>query len=165
MCVILSSRMVSEDEVASCRKHLDSSGLPSTSDEDLDDSDDPDFQDPISEEDVEDGATVSSAEDTVEVNHGPPCDLCGQVPCDWVSYADEICEVCDELKDGGMANNQVRFQAYREYTRLKHGILRKYDRRPLPMCVRSEIIDAWPDPDGNYTGFHAAMKHAADDSN
>jgi hypothetical protein len=53
--------MVSEDEVASCGKHSDSSGLPSTTDEDLDESDDPDFQDPISEEDAKDGATVSSA--------------------------------------------------------------------------------------------------------
>jgi hypothetical protein len=41
------------------------------------------------------------------VKDGPPCDFCGQVPCDWVRYAGDICEVCDELKDGGMANNQV----------------------------------------------------------
>ncbi len=33
------------------------------------------------------------------------------------------------------------------------------------MCVRSEIIDAWPDPNGSYIGFHAAIKHAAEDSN
>jgi hypothetical protein len=63
-----------------------------------------------------------------------------------------------------MENNQVRFHAYHEYTRLKHGVLRRHDRRPLPMCVQSEILDSWPDPNGSYFGFQAAIKHAADDS-
>jgi hypothetical protein len=99
-----------------------------------------------------------------EAKGGPPCEFCGQVPCDVVTFWDDICVVCDGYKDNGLDNNQVRFQAYREYTRLKHGVLRKYDRRPLPMCVRSEIMDSWPDPNCNYVGFQAAIKYAAEDS-
>jgi hypothetical protein len=71
--------MFSEDEDASSGKHSDSSGLHTSSDEDLEESDDLDCQDASSEKDVEDGTTVSSAEDTVEVKDGPPCDFCGQV--------------------------------------------------------------------------------------
>jgi len=52
-----------------------------------------------------------------------------------------------------MANNQVRFHAYCEYTRLKHGALWRHDRRR----VRSEIQDSWPDPNGTYVGFQAAI--------
>ncbi|MFO0446623.1 MAG: hypothetical protein ACK51L_03045 [bacterium] len=103
--------------------------------------------------------------ETVQVKEEPPCELCGQVPCDWQTFSEDICEVCDELKDSGLPNNQVRFQAYREYTRLRHGVLRKHDRRPLPFCVRSEIMDCWPDPNGQYVGFQAAIKHASEDSN
>jgi hypothetical protein len=99
-----------------------------------------------------------------EAKDEPPCEFCGQVPCNVVNYWDNICEFCDDLKDNGMANNQVRFHAYREYTRLKHGVLRRHDHRPLPMCVRSEIQDSWPDPNGTYVGFQAAIKHAAKDS-
>jgi hypothetical protein len=106
----------------------------------------------------------TSVDEAVPIKEEPPCDFCGQVPCDWVTFADDICDVCDQLKDSGMENNQVRFHAYREYTRLKHGVLHKHDCRPLPICVRSEIIDCWPDPNGNYVGFLAAIKHAAQDS-
>jgi hypothetical protein len=62
----------------------------------------------------------NSIDEAVPSKEEPPCDFCGQVPCDWVTFADDICDVCDQLKDSGMENNQVRFHAYREYTRLKH---------------------------------------------
>ncbi len=118
----------------------------------------------ISEDGAVDSVAESSTDEAVHIKEEPPCDFCGQVPWDWVTFADDICEVCDQLKDSGMENNQVRFHAYCEYTRLKHGVLHKHDRRPLPICVWSEIIDSWPDPNGNYAGFLAAIKHAAQDS-
>jgi hypothetical protein len=74
----------------------------------------------------------NSIDEAVPSKEEPPCDFCGQVPCDWVIFADDV---CDQLKDSGMENNQVRFHAYREYTRLKHGVLHKHDRRPLPIHV------------------------------
>ncbi len=108
----------------------------------------------------------SSDKDSVSevAKDGPPCEFCGQVPCDVDTFWDDICVVCDGYKDNGLDNNQVRFHTYREYTRLKHGVLRRYDRRPLPMCVHSEIMDSWPDPNRNYVGFQAAIKYAAEDS-
>jgi hypothetical protein len=118
----------------------------------------------ISEGGVVDSVVESSSDAAMHGKEEPPCDFCGQVPFDWVTFADDICEVCDQLKDSGMENNQVRFHAYHEYTRLKHGVLRKCDRRPLSICARSEIIDSWPDPNSNYVGFLAAIKHAAQDS-
>jgi hypothetical protein len=59
-----------------------------------------------------------SIEASNEAKDEPPCELCDQVPCNVVNYWDNICEICDDLKDNGMANNQVRIHAYREYTRL-----------------------------------------------
>jgi hypothetical protein len=88
------------------------------------------------------------------------CVICGQTPCDWITFGDELCEECDSLKDQNIPNKSIRHHAYRTYIRLKLGVLRRYDRRPLPMCVYSEIIDCYPDPNGNYVGFQAALKDA-----
>jgi len=91
------------------------------------------------------------------------CVICGQTPCDWITFGDELCEECDSLKDQNIPNKSIRHHAYRTYIRLKLGVLRRYDRRPLPMCVYSEIIDCYPDPNGNYVGFQAALKDAVVD--
>jgi hypothetical protein len=40
-----------------------------------------------------------------------PCDLCGQVPCDWEKIWDE----CNSLKEQGQDNKAVRYHAYRVY--------------------------------------------------
>jgi hypothetical protein len=107
---------------------------------------------------------ASDAEDTdeeIEVCPKEPCSFCGQVPCDWDTFGDEIFDEGTQLKETGLENNQVRYHAYRHYTRLRHGVLRKHDRRPLPVCVRTEIMENWPDPNRNYVGFQAALKDAA----
>jgi len=88
------------------------------------------------------------------------CVICGQTPCDWITFGDELCEECDSLKDQNSPNKSIRPHAYRTSIRLKLGVLHRYDRRPLPMCVYSEIIDSYPDPNGNYVGFQAALKDA-----
>jgi len=74
------------------------------------------------EDSISEGSAMGS-EGSPESKDAPPCEFCGQVPCDVITFWDDICEICDDLKDSGLANNQVRFQAYKEYTRLKHGVL------------------------------------------
>jgi len=91
-----------------------------------------------------------------------PCTYCGQYPCDWELFGEDICEECEELVEEKRTNKEVRFHAYRLYTRMRHGVLRKYDRRPLPVCVRGEIMDNWPDPNHVYVGFHAALNNVSD---
>ncbi len=39
----------------------------------------------------------------------------------------------------------------------------RYDWQPLPMCVHSEIMDNWHDPNHNYVGSQVAFKHASDE--
>jgi len=112
------------------------------------------------EEDVRSEGTNNPEEDTNKTNK-EPCSFCGQIPCDWETFGDIIFDECTELKDGGLDNNQVRYHAYRQYTRLRHGVLRRHDRRPLPVCVRGEIMDNWPDANHKYVGFQAALKEAA----
>jgi hypothetical protein len=98
----------------------------------------------MSEEELEDIAEVEPS----------PCTLCGQVPCDWDTFGEQIWEDCKELKGQGADNKQVRFHAYKQYNRLRHGVLHQFDHRPLPVCVRGEIMDSWPDPNHEYVGFH-----------
>ena len=43
-----------------------------------------------------------------------------------------------------------------------HGVLRWFDRRPLPVCVRGETMDSWPDPNHQYVGFQQAISDAAE---
>ncbi len=90
------------------------------------------------------------------------CDLCGQAPCDWDTFGEEIWEECNNMKEAGSDNKAVRFHAYKMYTRLRHGVLRRFDRRPLPVCVRGEIVDSWPDPNHQYVGFQQAISDAAE---
>jgi hypothetical protein len=59
------------------------------------------------------------------------CVICGQTPCDWITFGDELCEECGSLKDQNIPNKSIRHHAYRTYIRLKLGVLRRYDRCPL----------------------------------
>ncbi|XP_066445912.1 uncharacterized protein [Eleutherodactylus coqui] len=55
-------------------------------------------------------------------------------------------------------NNRVmRVGAYRSYTAWIHGFLGKNNRIPIPACVIKSIRTAYPDPQGNYTGFQIYM--------
>jgi len=75
------------------------------------------------------------------------CNLCAQHPCDGVTFGDAICEECDVMADKKFPPKMIQFHAYKLYTRLRHGVLHKFDHRPLPICVRGEIMDYWPEPD------------------
>ena len=55
------------------------------------------------------------------------CDLCGQSPCDWDTYIEELWDECNSLKEGGADNKAVCFHAYKLYTRMRHGMLRHFD--------------------------------------
>lgn len=46
-----------------------------------------------------------------------------------------------------------RYAAYRQFTWWVHDRLGKYVRRVIPACVVKEIRAAFPDSQGNYTGF------------
>jgi hypothetical protein len=91
-----------------------------------------------------------------------PCVYCEQNPCDWVTFEDDILEECEVLEEERHSNKEIRHHAYRLYTRLTHGVLCKFDRRPLPICVHGEIMDNWPDPNRSYVGFQAALNDVSD---
>jgi hypothetical protein len=111
----------------------------------------------------EEEMSKEEVEEMMEQEEPVPCTLCGQEPCDWDTFGEEIWDDCEELKSQGADNKQVRFHAYKLYTRLRHGVLRRFDRRPLPVCVRGEIMDSWPDPNHVYVGFQAALRDVVDE--
>jgi hypothetical protein len=89
------------------------------------------------------------------------CNLCSQAPCDWETFGEEIWEECNSLKEGGLDNKAVRFHAYKMYTHMRHGVLQRFDRRPFSVCVRGEIMDAWPEANHVYVGFQQAINDVA----
>jgi len=93
----------------------------------------------------------------------PRCDFCGQQPCDWEMFGDQIAEECDEMVENGIPKNEIHFHAYKLYTRLKHGVLRRCDCCKLPVCVQGEIIDSYPDPNHKYVGFQLALEDVEED--
>jgi hypothetical protein len=72
----------------------------------------------------ESSADVEESWDAVPAIPPEPCPLCGQVPCDWVTFGDDICQECDEMVDQKVPNKEIRFHAYRMYTRFRFGVLR-----------------------------------------
>ena len=109
------------------------------------------------------GGSVVVKEEEVSNDEPVLCSLCGQV-CDWESFGEEIWEECELLKGQGADNKQVWFHAYKMYTCLRHGVLRRFHRRPLPVCIRGEIMDSCPDPNHEYVGFHAALHDVVEES-
>ena len=50
-------------------------------------------------------------EEEVEAKADPIiCDLCGQSPCDWDTYGEELWEECNRLKEAGADNKALRFK-------------------------------------------------------
>ena len=99
----------------------------------------------------------------------PKCKYCRFRPCimaDGGLYAclleffQDFCESDYEAKN--LTEKQVRFKLYRHATFMIHGYLGKGVRIELPKCVRGEIMDLIPAPDGKYVGFKEASKDDED---
>jgi hypothetical protein len=93
----------------------------------------------------------------------PPCDFCCQQPCDWEIFGDQIVEECDEMVENGIPKNEIHFHVYKLYTHLKHGVLQSYDHHELPVCVRGEIMDRYPDLNHKYVGFLLDLHDVTED--
>ena len=99
------------------------------------------------------------------------CQICGGTPCEWVEFGDEVTGYSKRLythevtegvialkdPDGNVVpNSKMRKALYKTFTYLKFGHLGRGNRIPIPSCVVSKIREMYPDPDGNYMGFHEA---------
>ena len=91
------------------------------------------------------------------------CQYCFQCPC-WLEQGlyEKLLELEESLRDDDiekkLSNKQIRHALYRESTAFIHGYLGKGNRIALPQCVRGDIMDMCPDPDGEYTGFRDVSK-------
>jgi hypothetical protein len=98
------------------------------------------------------------------------CPLCACSPCEWDEYSAQVMQqdsllynrvtqngVTVVIDDQGapVSNATMRFHLYYAFTYAKFGHLGAGHRIPLPTCARDKIRAMYPDPDGNYVGFHA----------
>jgi hypothetical protein len=86
------------------------------------------------ESEVEEESEAEDDEELEDKESPVVCELCGQAPCDWQLFSEEIWEDCNGLKEAGADNKAVRFHAYKMYTGLRHGILQCLIEDPCP-CV------------------------------
>jgi hypothetical protein len=97
------------------------------------------------------------------------CQICGSAPSEWVEFGDEMKDCSKRLhihkamhgmiamtdQDGNfIPNDKMRKALYKTFTYLKFGHLGQSTRIPIPSCVVSKIRKMFPEPDGNYIGFH-----------
>ena len=54
--------------------------------------------------------------------------------------------------DTGIGNNIKRKKAYREAIFEEFGYLGRNNRKPVPLCTRQKIRDAFPENNGEYMG-------------
>ena len=74
------------------------------------------------------------------------CYICGEKPCDWIQYGEELIERGSETFSGEtVSNNGIRKTVYRMYVYGKYGHLGKGKRVRIPLCVRDRIRERWPE--------------------
>jgi hypothetical protein len=115
------------------------------------------------EDDVDDDPTEEPTKKKATNGRAMKCRWCRRRPCimaDGVFY-DCLLEyfqdfVEPEYEAKNLTEKEVRFRLYRHATSLIHGYLGKGVRIELPQCVRGDILDLIPAPDGKYVGFKPA---------
>ena len=87
------------------------------------------------------------------------CLKCGQKPCCFVTYKEEIdasflaCDLESTVDDDGN-NIQKRYICYRNFIFSLYGnTLGKGHRVPIPICIEEAIKLRYPDKKGKYKGF------------
>lgn len=75
------------------------------------------------------------------------CHICGEEPCDWNTYGEELLEEGGKLfeHEEVITHSLVRKTIYRMYVYGKYGHLGKGKRVCIPVCVRDKIREQWPE--------------------
>jgi hypothetical protein len=102
----------------------------------------------------------------IQSTHAPPskCKYCEQSPCflkqvdpsfdQEQDLYDLLMARGDELLVAGKKHNEIRHDLYRFSIRFCYGVLGKGQRKVVPACIRTEIVDSFPTHRGEeYTGF------------
>ena len=84
------------------------------------------------------------------MNSDTICSLCKNGDCERIGYADCLLNFYAlVLTDENLTNAERRFQCYKHWTRVHHGVLGKGNRIPIPKCVKSEIETWFPRDNGD----------------
>ncbi len=104
-------------------------------------------------DDNEDGTVVVN-----EDRNGPEyCNVCHDDTCVWLQHFEKISEydrvLHSELSDKEKPSpNECRSHLYSQMAHHLWGALGRGNRKPLPDCVVTEILNLHPSPNGNYMG-------------
>ena len=87
------------------------------------------------------------------------CAVCGGTPCDWIVYGEEAVQDIEKEYSSELDtidNRTLRHSTYKLFIYSKYGFLGKGNRIKIAPCVVDHIRQKWPDPNGEYTGYHSA---------
>ena len=110
---------------------------------------------------VANGEAASDSEENID---DVMCKICGGTPCNWVQFGEELMEqvnlMCNinlsENREHTVCNSTIQKSTYRMFMYMKYGHFCKGNRIPIASCVIDRVHSAWPELDGNYTGYQSA---------
>ena len=96
----------------------------------------------------------STTDEEKEDEYYQICLHCGDKPCFWTSYKNDIISSTMTMIDNYLKPNSFfRKKAYQRYVLYKYGRLGKGNRVKIPLCVLEGVRSVWPETDSdNYMG-------------
>ena len=78
--------------------------------------------------------------------HDDSCEICGTLTCERLTYQDTLREYYETLDlQDDMINNQKKFQLYRHWIRIYHGVLGTGAREQLLLvCTKDYVEQRFP---------------------
>ena len=106
--------------------------------------------------DTDNITSSSTVDDDVDSEEYEVCFHCGEKPCFWLNFKEEILSsTVKNMDDCLVSNSLLRKKAYQMFVYFKYGRLGKGNRVRIPECVLDGIRKVWPETDqANYMGHN-----------
>ena len=100
--------------------------------------------------DLNSSPSTTDGEEEEDHTSSTVCLYCGDKPCFWISYKDEmISSTMTKVDNYLKPNSFFRKRAYQTYVLFKYGRLGKGNRVRVPLCVLEGVRSVWPETDSN----------------
>jgi hypothetical protein len=104
-------------------------------------------------------AKNKAAENLHDEDDDDMCALCGNTPCNWIIYGEEAVQDIEKEYSSELDtkdNQMLHHSTYKLFVYSKYRFLVKGNGIKMAICVVDCRRQKWPDPNGEYTGYHSA---------